>query len=104
MYRPKVNFSIDSALTVSKLAFKHTFKTSNIEIAGSFDHFEVFGLAKKKSANPQTGLQIYRFDQYVVPARVLLGRVYFSRIFTSTKFTKKWGTILSNTLPKNSLV
>jgi hypothetical protein len=48
MYRPKVNFSIDSALTVSKLAFKHTFKTSNIEIAGSFDHFEVFGLAKKK--------------------------------------------------------
>jgi hypothetical protein len=58
MYQPEVNISIDSALTVSRLACKHAFDTSNIEIAGSyaswpakknygFDHFEASGLAKK---------------------------------------------------------
>jgi hypothetical protein len=68
MYRPEVNISIDSALTISRLACKHAFDTSNIEIAGSyagwlaiffygFDHFEVSDLAEK-NANPQTGLQI----------------------------------------------
>jgi hypothetical protein len=35
---------------------------------------------------------------------MLLGLVYFSYIFTSTKFRDETGTILSNTLPKNSLV
>jgi hypothetical protein len=50
-------FSIDSVLTVSRLACENSFKAPTIEIVGSyagwlqknyeFDHFEVSGLAKK---------------------------------------------------------